>query len=409
MCEQEDPKGRTIDSEVHAADIERQLQRILSHHAFRNSRRLSRFLSLVTDCALAGHAPLKEYVIGLRVFDRNESYDPQTDPVVRVMAGRLRAKLAEYYVQNPGEPVVLEMPSGGYGIRWRRGRPHTQGLSGPATSPIRRVTVGRHAEKASLQRTFSDVVRTRTASTVLVTGEPGVGKTTVCAQFIADLRSTDDPVWVGRGNCTERSSGTDPFAPVLEMLDSLRCWPGGERAGAVLSRAAPLWSAYLSRDLNALTPSQMRTASAERMRRELCHLIEDLSAGAPVLLFIDDLRWADASTCELLRALRVRLSDLPVLLIACSRNQPVSASSEPFLALEGDFRAKGLFSEIELAPLPPADTAELVHSWFEGNQFPADFTAMIQNRTRGHPLFITDMLRYLEQSGVVAKDRASTG
>jgi TolB-like protein len=77
---------------------------------------MSRFLKFVIEQALAGDAErLKEYVIGIEVFDRDASYDPRVDAIVRVEAARLRAKLAEYYAgEGRSDAVVLTLPKGGY-------------------------------------------------------------------------------------------------------------------------------------------------------------------------------------------------------------------------------------------------------------------------------------------------------
>ena len=76
---------------------ERALEKILVSRVFQGSERLSRFLRFVVEHAVRGEtAPLKEYVIGVQVFDRGESFDTRLDTIVRVEARRLRAKLREY-------------------------------------------------------------------------------------------------------------------------------------------------------------------------------------------------------------------------------------------------------------------------------------------------------------------------
>src|SRR5215467_9830769 len=70
------------------ADVERQLARILAHPLFRSSQRLTAFLRFIVDNTLAGRAhEVKEYVIGADVFGLGESYNPQKNPVVRIVAG----------------------------------------------------------------------------------------------------------------------------------------------------------------------------------------------------------------------------------------------------------------------------------------------------------------------------------
>lgn len=106
-----------------------QLARILASRRFANAPRLSRFLRYITERTVGGKGGgLKESLIGLEVFDRRPSvYDPGTDPIVRVQASRLRARLAEYYKGEGSEdPLVIELPRGHYIPTFRTGRPEPQ-------------------------------------------------------------------------------------------------------------------------------------------------------------------------------------------------------------------------------------------------------------------------------------------
>lgn len=96
--------------------VRAELEKVLSSATFVNAIRLSRFLRYVVEQTLAGSASdIKEYPIGVEVFDRGEGFDPRVDPVVRVEARRLRAKLAEYYdAEGRGNAVKVRLPKGGY-------------------------------------------------------------------------------------------------------------------------------------------------------------------------------------------------------------------------------------------------------------------------------------------------------
>src|SRR3954465_14796767 len=83
--------------------VQRQLQRVLESKVFAIAPRLSKFLRFGVESALAGTNPVNEYSIGVDVFERDNSFDPRVDPIVRVHARRLRSKLAQYY-----ETVGLE-------------------------------------------------------------------------------------------------------------------------------------------------------------------------------------------------------------------------------------------------------------------------------------------------------------
>jgi TolB-like protein len=100
-----------------SADLVRaQLERILLSPTFATSTRLRAFLRYVVERTLAGEAgELKEYAIGVDVFERTGEYDPRIDSIVRVEAGRLRAKLDEFYAADgSNDPVIVSMPRGSY-------------------------------------------------------------------------------------------------------------------------------------------------------------------------------------------------------------------------------------------------------------------------------------------------------
>jgi serine/threonine-protein kinase len=97
-----------------------QLSRILASREFSCAERMRRFLQLVVTETLGGRAgALKEYVIGVSVFDRPPSFDPGSDPIVRVEARRLRAKLENYYQgEGRGDSILIELPKGRYTPRF---------------------------------------------------------------------------------------------------------------------------------------------------------------------------------------------------------------------------------------------------------------------------------------------------
>lgn len=96
--------------------VRTQLARILSSPVFVNSRRISRFLRFIVERALAGEPDqLKEFTIGVEVFDRGPSFDPRLDSIVRVEARRLRGKLKEYYeTDGRHDPILITFRAGSY-------------------------------------------------------------------------------------------------------------------------------------------------------------------------------------------------------------------------------------------------------------------------------------------------------
>ncbi len=106
-----------------------QLARILASDQFAHAERLSQLLRFTVEQTLNGNSEeLKEYTLGLAVFGRAVSYDPRTDPIVRVEMGRLRSKLTEYYAaEGKNDPIVIDLPKGSYRAVFRLQRPEPLG------------------------------------------------------------------------------------------------------------------------------------------------------------------------------------------------------------------------------------------------------------------------------------------
>src|SRR5262245_2815793 len=115
--------------------IEEQLRRILASKPFAQSARMSRFLRFTVEHALSGESDqLKEYVLGVEVFDRKASYDPRVDPIVRVEARRLRSKLKSYYeTDGRADGLIIEFPKGTYAPLFRAKQNRAGDL--PASAP----------------------------------------------------------------------------------------------------------------------------------------------------------------------------------------------------------------------------------------------------------------------------------
>jgi len=101
---------------VDAQRVRQQLDRILTSAAFADAGRAGSFLRFVVERTLDGHtAGIKESVIAVEVLNRPASFDSKSDPIVRVEAGRLRARLTSYYeAEGEADTVLISLPKGGY-------------------------------------------------------------------------------------------------------------------------------------------------------------------------------------------------------------------------------------------------------------------------------------------------------
>jgi TolB-like protein len=122
-----------------------QLERILTSATFQQVDRLKRFLQFIVSEYLEGRGDeLKEYVVGVQVFGKESSFDPRTDPIVRVQARRLRARLERYYLtEGHQDDTVIELPKGGYApvVRERAARPEARRSLGASLASRNTVAV----------------------------------------------------------------------------------------------------------------------------------------------------------------------------------------------------------------------------------------------------------------------------
>ena len=115
------PQGR---EDIFAeTEVGKELEKILSSDGFRDAEGLKRFLRYTVEHTLQGEGgQLKEYRLGVEVFDRESSFDPRLDPVVRMAARRLRSKLKDYYeTEGAQDPIWIAVPKGSYAAAFSRG------------------------------------------------------------------------------------------------------------------------------------------------------------------------------------------------------------------------------------------------------------------------------------------------
>src|SRR5450759_1789779 len=113
---------------MEAERVRVQLDRIIASATFAEAERGRKFLRFVVELALAGRVvEIKESVVAVEVLGRAASFDPRSDPIVRVEAGRLRSRLAAYY-QSEGcsDAVVIDLPKGGYVPQFQERQPPEQ-------------------------------------------------------------------------------------------------------------------------------------------------------------------------------------------------------------------------------------------------------------------------------------------
>src|SRR5262245_20006594 len=221
-----------------------------------------------------------------------------TDTVLRVSVHEIRQALGD----AAAAPRYLETV-GRQGYRFLLGAareappPHT-------TGPL----VGRQSEVAALAQWFERAAG-GARQLVLLSGEAGIGKTTVVDMVLAHL-GPDRGVRIVRGQCTEHYGEGEAYLPLLEALGQLCRGPRPHEVLAVLRRYAPLWLVQLLGVLSETEQERLQHhvqgSSAARMLRELAEALEVVSADVPLVVVLEDLQWSDCSTGEALAYLAQR-------------------------------------------------------------------------------------------------------
>jgi hypothetical protein len=122
-------------SAVPPQQVADEVQRVLHSETFRGSEVLRHLLEYLANCSFSGrNESVKGKEIAREVFGRSENFDSQGDSVVRVHTGRLRSKLAEYYMDEGADAeLILSIPKGSYGLTWHPRKTALTGASAPVS------------------------------------------------------------------------------------------------------------------------------------------------------------------------------------------------------------------------------------------------------------------------------------
>jgi DNA-binding SARP family transcriptional activator len=236
------------------------------------------------------------------------------------------------------------------------------------------ILVGRTAERARLAAALTEVMAHRRERIVLLTGEPGVGKSRLLADIAGAVRNRGGTILDG---CAYEAESRRPFGP---WIDALRRVP------------APAMGKTIGTDLLPLLPELPHEVPEERSRdRMFGAVVELLSARAhsasPVLLALDDVQWCDDASVELLHY-TIRMNRHRPLLVALAARGGELPDNGAMHRVIQSLRRDGLLEEIRLGPLNREETDQLVHSVSAA----AD-AARVYALSAGNPLFALELAR----------------
>lgn len=261
--------------------------------------------------------------------------------------------------------------------------------------------VGRAAEVGYLKQCLEAALRGE-RQVVFVTGEPGIGKTTVVDTFLEQVRDRAD-LRIGRGQCIEQYGQGEAFLPLLEIGTRFCQAPGNEQVVTLLRQYAPTWLVQLPGVLPEAEWEQLsrrvQGSTRERMLREAAEAIVHFTREQGCVLVLEDLHWSDVSTLEWLSYVAQRREPAKLLVIGTYRPTDVLSSGHPLRGVVQELTARGRCEELRVTPLTESAVGEYLHVQFDSAPVPPALPGLIRRRTGGNPLFMVAMVAYLRDQG----------
>jgi AAA ATPase domain/Transcriptional regulatory protein, C terminal len=269
------------------------------------------------------------------------------------------------------------------------------------------AVVGREAELTHLHHWLLRA-RDGTRQIVFITGEAGLGKTTIVDTFVEEARGCG-ALWIGRGQCLDHYGAGETYMPVLEAFGQLCRGPDSEVCLDVLARQAPTWLVqlpWLSND-EAFDVLQRRVqgATRERMLREMAQAIEALTAKRPLILVLDDLHWSDYATLDLVALLAQRREPARFLLLGTYRPEAIRASSHPLHGMLQALQLRQYCQELVLSALSPAEVEAYLAARLMDRPLAATLGPTLHRRTEGNPLFMVNLLEHWMAHGWLSQQQ----
>jgi ABC-type oligopeptide transport system substrate-binding subunit len=280
--------------------------------------------------------------------------------------------------------------------------------------------VARQSELGEAQRLWQQAVQGE-GHVLLISGEPGVGKTRLARELLARAKISSATVLTGE--CF--AEGSAPYAPLAQVVQmaltltpALSLWeretplpsPDGRGAGGegeipvsiladLITIAPALRATYPDVPPNLLLEPQ---AERQRIFDNVAAFFALLSERAPVLIFIDDAHWADSGTLFLLHHLARRVRDRRVLIVLTYREVELG-EARPFHEMLLDLNRERLATRLKLARFDREQTCDLLAALFQEAITP-EFLDGIYGETDGNPFFVEEVCKALIESGKLRRE-----
>jgi DNA-binding winged helix-turn-helix (wHTH) protein len=278
----------------------------------------------------------------------------------------------------------------------------------PQVAQIDPLVVGRDAE-LELLRAALERARAGRRQLCFVTGEPGIGKSTLVRTFLAGL----DPhkVIIGRGGCFEQHGTPEPYFAIIEALTALARSVRAAQTLAALVRYAPTFIAQVPQlishehEQEQLVEVKRRAAGGNESRqlRELSEALEAMCSQEPLVLVLEDLQWSDVATIDLLSLLGQRQERAKLLVIGTSRHAEIQSPGHPLKPVMRSLVARSGALAVQVPRIDVAAVQRFIDRRFADHAFPQTLTELVAKITGGTPLFMVSLLDELAARGMFAE------
>ena len=262
---------------------------------------------------------------------------------------------------------------------------------GAPTRPLGARFVGRDAELALLENTWDRALRDRRAHLFTIYGEPGVGKSRLAAEFAGALEGAT----VLKGRALPYGEGIT-YWPLAEMVKAAAGISDDDPVAEAVEKLRACCEDEAVADLLGLASGVLEALEGERSQQEIAwaarEFVEQLAGVQPLVMIFEDIHWAEEPLLELIEHLAAWVRSSSLLLVCLARPELLDVRSG-----WGGGRVRA--TAIELEPLAPDESEELLEALSPDGELAADVRAAVLEKTEGNPLFVEETVRMLAEFG----------
>ncbi|MAT42183.1 MAG: hypothetical protein CL609_07565 [Anaerolineaceae bacterium] len=293
------------------------------------------------------------------------------------------------------------------------------------------VFVGRYEFIQSLENEIHQLKETNCGNIIFIAGEAGIGKTTLVNYFLRSLTSNKKiketnnyQPYVLQAKCSDLVASGNPYAPFADLFDGFQiveteglkktmgAWAkdlGPKLLEGIVPYLGPFLAGILEKQLAKDHESnQIGVNVAAGQIYQFLRLLDRASKISPLIIFIDDLHWADEPSINLIFALARRISEFPILLIGTYRPHDIAEkpgqSTHPLSKILSEMKRYNLYTEIELNAFSVDEVERFLVKHFPQNNFSDSLPLKLHNETNGNPFFLEQLLRLLKDTGQIFLD-----